>query len=427
MIRKLKNLFHLFEAICANILYGFPSKKLYIIGITGTDGKTTTASLIYHILHENGKKAALISTVGAHIGGTARETGFHVTTPSPFSLQKYIAQAKKTGSQYLILEVTSHAIDQNRIVGIHFDMAVLTNITHEHLDYHGAFEKYRATKLKLFYRAAKVILNRDDPSFEYFEKHLFEKEIISYSLKNGLAHFTPDKFPFKTKLLGSFNRANSLAAAALATTIGINEADIKKSLSTFEAPMGRQQIVYDKEFCIINDFAHTPNAFLELLPEVKKQTNGKLIHVFGSAGARDASKRPFMGEAASRFDDIIVLTAEDPRRESIENIMDEIATGVNSKFEILNSNEVQNTKVQKNKKYLFRIPERKLAIQFAVGLAEKDDTVLLTGKGHEKSINYGDGEVPWDEAKVALEAVIEKNQESFQSSSGQVMKYESRE
>lgn len=404
MIQSIKNLGHYLLAEAANIWFGFPSSSMVVIGVTGTDGKTTTASLIYHLLQTGGEKAALISTVGAYIAGKKYDIGFHVTTPSSWQLQKYIKIAKKNGVKYLVLEITSHALDQNRAAGIHINIAVLTNITQEHLDYHKTFERYRDAKLKLFKKAQICILNRDDPSFDYLAKKLSKKTITSYSLENNLAQFTIKNFSFRTKLLGTFNILNSLAAAAAAQLAGVSVADIKRGLASFKSPPGRLQIVYNDRFKVIIDFAHTPNALASILPEIKKKTNGRLIHVFGAAGERDKSKRPEMGRVAAESDDIIILTAEDPRSESVENITEALASGIKSS-EFIFQNQVTKREIQNNRKYVLKIPDRKQAIDFAVSIAAKGDTVLLTGKGPEKSMNYGHGEEPWDEEKVAFVAI----------------------
>ena len=417
MSRKLKNFYHLLEAIAANIIYGFPSRNIFIIGVTGTDGKTTTTSIIYHILKESGKKVAMISTVGAAIGNKTYDVGFHVTTPSSFGLQKYIKQAMDLGNKYLVLETTSHAIDQYRIFGIKFSMAVLTNITHEHLDYHKTYENYVKTKSKLLESAKIAIVNRDDESYQHFDSkfkiqnaklQLKNQKWVTYGMKEN-ADINPDNFPFKTNLIGKFNKYNCLAAIAVCRELGINDDSIRKAILSFKAPIGRQEIIYNKDYIVMIDFAHTPNAFEEILPEARKIAKKRLIHVFGSAGLRDATKRPLMGKASAEYSDIIVLTAEDPRTESVEDINKQILEGIsNSKFLISNEFSNPNLKIQKNKKYVFKIPDRKKAIEFAISIAQKGDLVISTGKSHEKSMNYGKGEKSWDEFGVSRQAIKSK-------------------
>jgi len=404
MIRNIKNTYHLGQAAIALSLNRHPSKELTVIGVTGTDGKTTTASLIYHILKEAGVKVALITTLGAKIGDKTYDTGFHTTTPSPFALQKYIRKAKEENCKYLVLEVTSHALDQNRVFGIPFSIGVITNITHEHLDYHKTYEEYVKAKTKLLNNSKVLVLNFDDDSFKFISRFLKKssKPLVTYSIKNPLADITPKIFDFTSNLPGDFNTMNSLAGIAVAKSLGMEDMVIKKAIESFEAPIGRQEIVFDKEFRIIIDFAHTPNSFLQVLPQVKKQTTGRLIHVFGAAGKRDSSKRGLMGEASSKFSDIIVLTSEDSRGEDINKINEQIALGFTQEFRLADFNTTQTENIY------YVIPDRKKAIEFAISLAKKGDTVILTGKGHEKSMNLGDGETFWSEHEAVKEVLQKK-------------------
>jgi len=408
MWQRTKNIYHLNQAIVANILYGFPSRGMKIIGVTGTDGKTTTANLIYHILHESGEKAAVISSVGATIDGEKFDLAFHVTTPGRFDVQSYLKKAKKAGVKYIVLEVTSHALDQHRIHGVHVDVGVVTNITREHLDYHKTYDKYVAAKAKLLKKAQVAIVNKDDHSYLLLKKfHLknHNNKIITYGLKKD-SDVNPHVFSFETKLLGQFNKYNCLAAISVLQSLHISDAAIRKGLLSFKPPVGRQEIVYNKDFVVINDFAHTPNSFSVILPEAKRLTKNRLIHVFGSAAKRDIFKRPEMGKISAKYSDIMILTSEDPRDEPIEQIFANIESGFkNSKFEFQNFEQYQDKNSQNGQKVFFKIPDRKEAIRFAIKLAKKGDIVLLTGKGHEKSINYGKGEEPWDETQTAKEAV----------------------
>lgn len=401
MIQEIKNIYHLGQAVLANIVYGFPGRRITVIGVTGTDGKTTTSSLIYHILRASGKKAAMITTIGAYIDGKVYDVGFHVTTPSPFALQKYLRQAADSGHTHVVLEVTSHALDQNRAWGIPFRVGVLTNITHEHLDYHGTLEKYAQAKLKLLRASGVCVINKDDQSYEMMIFELSGKKIISYATKTT-ADVTPITFQFETPILGDFNTHNCLAAIAVTEELGIRNDQIRKALKSFSPPTGRQEIIHTKDFMVMIDFAHTPNAFAEILPEVRKITKGRLIHVFGSAAKRDQTKRPIMGKLSARYADIIVLTSEDPRDEPPEKICEEIMKGIPVAFHRVPISGFHN---HKNKYLVFVEPDRKKAIAFTIGLAKKGDTVILTGKSHEKSMNYGYGEEPWDEFAVAREAL----------------------
>lgn len=394
MWQKIKNIYHLGVAILANIYFGFPAQKITVIGITGTDGKTTTTSLIYHILKTAGKQVSLISTVAAYIDGKTLDTGFHVTNPSSVPLQRFLKRIAQLGNgkekNYLVLEVTSHGIDQNRVWGIPFAIAGVTNITHEHLDYHKTYENYVATKAKLLQSAKVAVVNKDDGSFSMLHDLLKDHEMITYGMKN--ADITRTTVAFKTNLPGEYNMYNCLLAVTICRQLGIADKDIAKGISTFTPPAGRTEIVYKKDFTIMIDFAHTPNAFEQLLSALRPKVKGRLIHVFGSAGLRDASKRPLMGKAASTYDDIIILTAEDPRSEKIEKINEQIKDGITTPRSV----------------QVIEIQDRKEAIQKAISLAKKGDFVVITGKAHEKSINYGKGEEPWDEFEEVKKAVGNK-------------------
>lgn len=364
----------------ASLWYGEPSKKLKIVGVTGTDGKTTTSSLIYWILKSVGKKVGLVSTVSAQIGGKEYDTGFHVTNPEPIALQEFLSQMVKEGCEYAVLEVTSHGIDQERIAGIHFDVGVLTNITHEHLDYHGSFEKYRETKLKFLKLAKKVVLNATDPSFEYFSSKLKGKEVYPYSKES----------PYEGILPGEYNDLNAAAAASVCGLLGIEKDGVKKAISSFKLPPGRlEEIKNDLGLEIYVDFAHTPNALRKVLEYLVSKKKGKLIAVFGCAGERDHQKRPMMGEISGVLADISILTAEDPRSEKAEEIGAQISEGV-----------------KKVKGEFLVIPERGEAIAYAVQrVAKKGDTIVVCGKGHEKSMAYGEVEYPWSDQEAVKEAL----------------------
>lgn len=410
MWQKSKNQYHLAQALIANLLYWFPARKLKIIGVTGTDGKTTTASLIYHILQQAGFKTALITSVGAIINDKLSDIGYHVTTPGRFALQSYLRSAKKAQVEYVILEITSHALDQYRALGVPVSVGVLTNISNEHLDYHKTYEKYVLAKVKLLKKSKIVVVNKDDKSFNLLKEHLKNKKVITYGLRKDSV-VNPHNFPFNTKLIGRFNVYNALAAISTLKQLNIPDVDIREGILTFKAPTGRQEIVYDKDFLVINDFAHTPNSFQNVLSEIKKLTKNKLIHVFGAAGKRDAYKRAEMGKISSMYSDIIILTAEDPRNELVTDISLQIMSGIKDPgFGIVNYEALKNREVylDKKNKYIISIPDRKEAIEFAVFLAEKGDVVFLTGKGHEKSMNYGKGEEPWNDNEIALLAIKER-------------------
>ncbi len=412
MWQRFKNLYHFAIALISNFKNGFPSRKLKVIGVTGTDGKTTTVYLIFHILSFVGYNTSMISSVGARIDGKDYDVGFHVTTPSSWQLQAFIKKIKdlitnSSQKNFLVLEVTSHALDQKRTWGINYEIGVITNVTNEHLDYHKTYENYVNTKAKLFKNAKKIVLNKDDKSFEIIKKldYVKNKKIITYSL-NLKADFNLKSTDFKAKITGDFNKYNILAAYAVCKELGIDESLIKKAINIFELPIGRMERVYKKEFSIIVDFAHTPNALKNALSVVSKETKGRVIHVFGSAGERDTEKRSEMGKMSSLFSDIIILTAEDPRSESVDMINSEIEKGLKKHFKLVNTKNYQDNR--KNKNIYFKINDRKEAINFAVSIAKKGDVIITTGKSHEKSMNYGKGEEPWNEYEAVKNAIKNK-------------------
>lgn len=380
-LRRLKNSAHLILALTANFLYRYPSKKMTVIGVTGTDGKTTTSNLIYHILKRAGIKAAVISTIGAEIDGKLYETGFHVTTPSPFSIQKYIRLAREKGCTHVVIEVTSHALDQNRVYGVKFDVGVLTNITHEHLDYHKSYERYVKAKLLLFKNTKVAVVNSNGEWFDYVKKKVTHDRLVTYSLHGkeaGDLTLLNSPFKIKTSLMGDFNLENILAAIAVSKVLNIEGSLVKDAIEDYKAPIGRQEVLLQKPLVMV-DFAHTPNAFENILPTLRQKTLGNLIHVFGAAGERDRGKRPEMGKVASFYDDIIILTAEDPRSEKVGDINSAIKRGISKE------------------KKVFEIEDRGEAIEFALKKAKEEDTVLISGKGHEKTMNLGNGEIFWSD------------------------------
>lgn len=411
--QRIKNIKHFFFSIFYNIYFGAPSRQLKVIGVTGTDGKTTTANMIYEILSNAGKKVGLITTINAKFREKTIETGFHATTPNPKLLQKILKQMSDEEMEYVILETTSHALDQYRVRGISYEAAVYTNVTHEHLDYHGTYENYLKTKaslMKLVKSGGLVVLNRDDSSFEKLERvaKSLSLKIIRYGFgKNSdvsardynsnskINHFMVkssghEEFDVRLRLLGGYNVYNALAAISVALDLKIPTKFIVNALENFQSLEGRWEIIQKKSFKVIVDFAHTPNALEKALNLARKQVDPEhnVILVFGSAGKRDVLKRPMMGKIAGKFADKIILTAEDPRGEDVSQINRQIAEGF-KKF---------NRKI--NKDY-FNIPDRKEAIAKGISLAKPGDLVLITGKGHEKSMNLdGKNEIPWSDQEI---------------------------
>ncbi len=405
MWQKIKNVYHAVSAYCAALFYGSPGKKLRVVGITGTDGKTTTTHLIHHILKTAGKRVSLISSVYAEIAGKHFDTGFHVTSPNEWLLQKLLRQACDSGDEFVVLEVTSHALDQYRVLGVDFEIGVLTNISHEHLDYHKSYKDYVKAKERLLKQAEVAIVNRDDQSYQYINPEKYAS-LITYGIKNK-ADVTAESFSFRTNLPGEYNRYNCLAAIAACMQLGLSSEEIYRGLETFPGVKGRfEKIGTSKGFEVIIDFAHTPNAFEQVLSTVKPAVSGRLVHVFGSAAKRDVTKRPIMGEKSAAYADTIVLTEEDYRTENVNEIIDQIAQGIRKAGGI----EMQTTDYEKahqvEEVVFFRIPDRQTAINFAIQkLAHPGDTVILTGKAHEKSMARGRVEYQWSEHEAVKNAL----------------------
>ncbi|CAN5651680.1 UDP-N-acetylmuramoyl-L-alanyl-D-glutamate--2,6-diaminopimelate ligase [soil metagenome] len=435
-------------ATCCAVFYNFPSRALTVVGVTGTDGKTTTSSLIEAILAvatrkdpDDAGRVGVITTVGAKIRGEARDTGLHVTTPDAPEVQHFLAQMREAGCTYAVVESTSHGLNQERVAAVDFDIAAVTNITHEHLDEHGTREAYVAAKAKLF-RALYAtpikpgvprcaVLNADDEgSFVALQTVLAEEtaqygpvaQIYSYGLANpaqqtaqaanvsatNIAYF-PDRtaftvrwwdgeFELATPLIGDFNVYNVLCATTVALALGIEPALIQRGIADFSGVLGRMQRIDEgQNFLALVDFAHTPvsleRALLTLRPLVghgQPGGKGRLIAVFGSAGLRDRAKRRLMGQVSGRLADFTVITAEDPRTEDVNEINAAIAVGVREfadedAFTIM--------------------ADRTQAIQWAVDMAEPGDVVAAFGKGHERSMCFGTTEHPWSDQEALSNAL----------------------
>lgn len=383
----INNFWHLPKAVLANIWYGFPSRKLIVIGITGTDGKTTTTNMIYQILRGAGKKVSMVSTINAVIGGKFYDTGFHVTSPNPQAVQKFAKQAIDNNDEYLVLEVTSHALDQYRFWAIKFDIGVITNITHEHLDYHKNFKKYFETKLKLLKNTKFAVVNNS-----VREIRDIGGKLVTFGLNKG--DYNQKEIRLKLKIIGDYNIENALSALAVANALGINKYDAKKTVEGFVNLRGRMEEVKNKlGIKIFVDFAHTPNGLKQALSALRIQTrSGRLIAVFGAASERDLLKRPMMGKISAKLADITIITDEDPRFEDRSKIIKEIAEGAYKMG-------------AKNGISLFKEADRQKAIKLAISLAKRGDTVGIFGKGHEKSINYQGKETPWSDFKAVKKAL----------------------
>lgn len=401
--------------------HGFPSRELVMLGITGTDGKSTTANLIFEILQEAGLSTGLVTTVNAVIGGQVLDTGLHVTTPDALEVQAFLRRMADAGLTHCILETTSHGLAQHRVSAIDFDIAVVTNITHEHLDYHGSYQGYFEAKARLFEgldpdlsKYADIqktaILNRDDSSFEPLRERLKARwvdygvdshaTVRAEAVQSGLDGL---KFNIQgpgyevhvsSPLVGAYNVSNMLAAFTAAVEgLGLQPRVASEGIGRLQGVPGRmERIDLGQKFTAIVDFAHTPNALKQALETVSEFTQGRVIAVFGSAGLRDRQKRRLMAEVSAELADMTILTAEDPRTEPLEEILEEMAAGA------VSGGGVEGTT-------FLRIPDRGEALRQAVALARSDDLVIACGKGHEQSMCFGTTEYPWDD-RTALSAAL---------------------
>jgi UDP-N-acetylmuramoyl-L-alanyl-D-glutamate--2,6-diaminopimelate ligase len=409
-------------AYLSAVWFGYPARHLTVVGVTGTDGKTTTCNLLYAILVAAGRRTGLISTVNAVIGDQVSDTGLHTTTPDSPDVQRYLAEMVAAGMEIAVLEATSHGLEQHRVSACDFDVAAATNITHEHLDIHGSLEAYQQAKARLFrhlasgYRKPGVpkvaVLNADDDSYRYLrpipaDRHLAyslggSADVVATDVRHGPAGtwFTVraalgESFALRTLLVGDFNVSNILAAASVALALDVPVAAIQQGVWNTVGIVGRMERVDEgQDFTALVDFAHTPNALTRALETARTMTGGRVIAVFGCAGERDVQKRAWMGGIGALLADVTVMTAEDPRRESLEAILDEMARGAKE----AGGEEGQT---------FYRVPDRAEAIQLAVELARPGDLVIACGKGHEQSMCYGTQEMPWSE-HAAMRAALRR-------------------
>ncbi|HDQ70895.1 MAG TPA: UDP-N-acetylmuramoyl-L-alanyl-D-glutamate--2,6-diaminopimelate ligase, partial [Chloroflexi bacterium] len=382
--------------------HDFPSRQMTLIGVTGTDGKTSTVNLIYHILQAAGFETGMVSTVNARIGDEERDTGLHTTTPDPPDVQAYLARMVEAGATHAVLEVTSHGLAQHRVTGCAFDVAVVTNVTHEHLDAHGSLQAYQQAKARLFHSLSETyrkpdtpkiaILNRDDDSYRYLrpipaDRHITYGQVSPADVTAHDVRFAPDRThltiqsamgyaAIETPLLGAFNVSNILVAFSTGLALGIPTPTIAQGISALRGIPGRmERIEAGQDFLAIVDFAHTPNALKRALEtsRVMAGEKGRVIVVFGCAGLRDREKRAMMGHVAGQLADVVIVTAEDPRIESLEAIMAE-------------STAAAQAEGKREGEHLWRVPDRGQAILKACQIARSGDVVIACGKGHEQSM-----------------------------------------
>jgi UDP-N-acetylmuramoyl-L-alanyl-D-glutamate--2,6-diaminopimelate ligase len=404
--------------------HGHPALALQVIGVTGTDGKTTTVRLIGSILRAAGYAVGSIDTVAATIGHEETPTGFHTTTPDAPEVQAYLANMVSQGMDYAIIEATSHGLAQHRVAACAFDVAVVTNITHEHLDYHGSYEAYREAKARLFRSLGSTprkgnlpkvaVLNADDSSYNYLRAIPADLQ-LTYGLAADaqwtasqieatpgglrfLVHGPGDKIPIRSPLVGRYNVHNILAACAAAHSQAIPAEAMQRGVAEVQGVLGRMELIdQGQPFTAIVDFAHTPNALSNALQAVRdlarvQPVQRQVIVVFGCAGLRDRAKRPWMGRIAGELADKVVITAEDPRTESLDAIMEEIAEGCRAAG-------------RQEESDFWRVGDRSEAIACALRMARPGDLVVVTGKGHERSMCFGTTEYPWSDQDAVRDAL----------------------
>lgn len=403
--QSIRNIYHLAQAVLAGLIYGFPGKKIKVIGITGTNGKTTTTRFVAAILKEAGHETAHASTIDFKVGDREWTNATKYTTLSAFATQRFLRQAVRAGCEYAVLETSSHALDQYRVWGVPYAVATVTNITREHLDYHKTMPEYRDAKRRLFDMAPVGVINLDMEDPEDFRCR-FRGRCITYSLLDPQAAvlaedvdiglqdsgFTVDGVRFELHLPGRFNIENALAAIAVGISQDIPLETMRRALARIEGIPGRMEgIPNHRDLRILIDYAVTPDSLeklYELVLRLKAKPEAKIIAVFGACGDRDRGKRPLMGEIVASHADVVILTNEDPYHEDPKRIVREIAKGIKGKRLGVN---------------YFRLLNRRHAIQKALRLARAGDIIVVTGKGAEETMAIGDKRVPWNDRKVIEE------------------------
>ena len=407
-------------AALAAAFHGHPGRRLRVIGVTGTDGKTTTIHLISALLEARGYRTGLLSTVHCKVGDRLLPNEYRFTTPEAPQVQALLADMTSAGVDYAILESSSHGLALHRLDGCEYDVAVVTNVTADHLDFHGSREEYLAAKGRLFAMLDEAadkgvdkvaVLNADEPAVAHFAG-LTRARIVTYGVQKAAdiqaADIAPTEWGSRFRLRaegselevavglpGLFNVSNSLAAAAVALSQGMSLAAVRDALASFPGVPGRlERIDEGQPFTVVVDFAHAPEALRRVLAFLRERSQGRLIIVFGCIGERERPRRAGMGLAAGEQADFAVLTNDNPFQEDPQAILAEIAQGLE--------------KAGRHEGHHFiRIPERREAIAHALAMAVEGDVVLLAGKGHEQSITIGDAVIPWDECRVARELLRE--------------------
>ena len=404
--------YHKLKAMMMAHKYRFPGKRMRVIGVTGTNGKTSTCFMIWKMLNEAGHKTGLMTTVAWGVDKLEEQIE-HMTTVDTETLNKRMQKIAENGAEFLVLEITSHALAQNRIYGVPIEIAVMTNVTHEHLDYHKTFKNYRDAKRKLFKVAKYGVINEDDESWSYFASDV--DEYITYGINGGIlkaekielaaegvkyeVRGADEKLKIRTHIPGKFTVYNSLAATAVGLKLGLTKKQIEDGILALVSVEGRMNRVNEgQDFEVIVDYAHTPDAFIKVFESVVPGKKGRIISLFGGAGRRDESTRAERGEIGAKNSDIVIITEDDSRDEDRTLIAEEFARGAEKAGKT-------------REKDLFVILDREEAIEKAISLAKKDDIVLVLGKGHEKTILRAEGAVPFEDLKVVrkvLKKMIKK-------------------
>lgn len=412
-VHLLENVYRKTRIQLVSARYGWPARGLRVIAVTGTNGKTTTANYINEILKQAGYKTAMFTTAVIEVAGESKINNLNATVASVSRMQQFLNEARHSKVDFVILEVTSHSLHQHKLDGVPIEAAVMTNLTQDHLDYHKTMEKYAAAKGLLFARNPRyIVLNRDDDWFDYFDKYLAEEQKITYGksedadvrisdiklYKKGseavLAFDHQEKSQLATYLPGEYNVFNMAAAASICYVLGVSMSDIKNGIASLEGIPGRfERAAKDEKYEVIVDYAHTPDALEKLLEATRNITKKRIILVFGACGDRDALKRPIMGKIAAKLADEIILTDEESYNENPDKIRRDIYAGIEESKATNKTTE---------------IADRREAIRHALNIAKKDDTILITGMGHEQFRIINGEKLPWNDTNIVREIVSEK-------------------
>jgi len=407
-VRQVEELYRKGRVQLVSARYGNPAKHLRVIAVTGTNGKTTTLCFLNEILKEAGFSTAMFTTAVIEIAGQKHINDLNATVASTERMQQFFRDAKRAKVDFVLLEVTSHALHQHKLATVPIEAAIMTNLTQDHLDYHKTMEDYAAAKAKLFKLEPKfIVLNRDDEWFDYFNQYPAGEQKITYGQheeaeariekiklykKGSEATVMIDlqtKLELATALPGEFNVYNMVAAATTAYVLGLKRSDIVEGAANLESVPGRfERVVEGLGYEVIVDYAHTPDALEKLLQAAKATTKNRVILVFGATGDRDKLKRPIMGELAAKLADRIILTDEESYNEDPQSIRDQVRAGIEK---------------GKGTGKMTEIADRREAIEKALAIATKDDTVLITGMGHEQFRIVNGEKLPWNDAAVVRE------------------------